>query len=168
MKRCWSTQRERTSSERARPARRRRISIGGIDGRAIPLEHVQKIAEFRAQLRRFLSQTERIGRRWGLTPQRYLLLLSIKGAADGSQRARLSDLAERLQVAPNTVTELAARAEEARLVRRQEDAADRRVVYLRLTADGERRLQGALIESEEYRRELAEAFALLAKTFRRT
>ena len=40
------------------------------------------VAEFRAALRGFLRTSERNARAAGLTPQRYLLLLMIKGAAD--------------------------------------------------------------------------------------
>ena len=42
------------------------------------------VAEFRAALRTFLRQSERVARQSGLTPQRYLLLLMIKGTPDGS------------------------------------------------------------------------------------
>jgi hypothetical protein len=40
------------------------------------------------------------------------------------------------------------------------------VVYLRLTPEGERRLDGALLENEQYRRELSQAFGVLAETYR--
>ena len=76
----------------------------------------------------------------GLTPQRYLLLLMIKGAPDRSQRSTVTDLAERLQLAQSTVTELVTRSVEAGLVERENSQADARVTYLRLTEEGERRL----------------------------
>lgn len=132
---------------------------------AMPLERVIHIAEFRAGLRTFLRHSERVVRNWGLTPQRYMLLLSIKGAPDGSERMSLTRLAERMKLSRNTVTELAARTEAAGLVEREPHESDQRVVYLRLTDEGERRLQGALAESDEYRRELIHAFEELAKTF---
>ena len=47
---------------------------------AITTSDVVAVAEFRAALRRFLRRTERIARQSGLTPQRYLLLLMVKGA----------------------------------------------------------------------------------------
>ena len=129
------------------------------------LERVQHIAEFRAGLRTFLRQSEQASRRSGLTPQRYLLLLMIKGAADGSERMSFSDLANRLKVSPNTVTELVTRAEHADLVRRERAEHDQRVVYVRLTPEGEKRLLNALAESDEYRRELVRAFEALAASF---
>jgi DNA-binding MarR family transcriptional regulator len=129
------------------------------------LERVQHIAEFRAGLRTFLRQSEQASRRSGLTPQRYLLLLMIKGAPDGSERMSFSDLADRLKVSPNTVTELVTRAEHVNLVRRERADHDQRVVYVRLTPHGEERLMNALAESDEFRRNLVRAFESLAASF---
>ena len=56
-------------------------------------EAAYRVAEFRAALRRFMRTTERNARSAGLTPQRYLLLLMIKGAADGSERSTVTELA---------------------------------------------------------------------------
>ena len=50
-------------------------------------EEVARVAEFRAALRRFLRTTERNAQAAGLTPQRYLLLLMIKGAPDLSEQS---------------------------------------------------------------------------------
>jgi DNA-binding MarR family transcriptional regulator len=61
------------------------------------------VAEFRAVLRQFLRRSERIARQAGLTPQRYLLLLMIKGAADGSEQSTETALAARLQLAQSSV-----------------------------------------------------------------
>ena len=103
-----------------------------------------RAAEFRAALRRFLRRSERIARSSGLTPQRYLLLLMIKGAPDGSEQSTVTELAERLQLAQSTVTELVRRAEEVGLVERETSAVDGRVAHLRLTEEGERRLVKAV------------------------
>jgi DNA-binding MarR family transcriptional regulator len=132
----------------------------------VPLERIMHIAEFRAGLRVFLRQSERIARRWDLTPQRYFLLLSIKGAPDGSERLSFTELAERLRLSRNAVTELVARAEESGLIEREPSEHDQRVIYLRVSAEGERRLYGVLVESEDYRRELIHAFEELTATFR--
>jgi len=132
----------------------------------MPLERVVRISEFRTGLRRFLRSSERVCRDWGLTPQRYLLLLSIKGAPDGSERLSFSQVAERVQLSRNTVSELCARAEAAGLVRREPSETDQRVTYLRLTEEGDRRLYGVLGESEEDRRALLAAFEDLTESFR--
>ena len=118
-------------------------------------------AEFRAALRRFLRRSERVARASGLTPQRYLLLLMIKGAPDGSEQSTVTELAERLQLAQSTVTELVSRAEEVGLVEREQSPADGRVAHLRLTEEGERRLGRAFASLAAEREQLRATFAYL-------
>src|SRR5919206_207724 len=124
-------------------------------------DEVARVAEFRAALRRFLRKSERSARRAGLTPQRHLLLLMIKGAADRSEQSTVTELAERLQLAQSTVTELVRRAEEAGLILREPSPVDGRVAHLRLTDEGEKRLRRSFTELATERRELREAFAHL-------
>jgi DNA-binding MarR family transcriptional regulator len=124
----------------------------------LSLDAVVHVAEFRAALRVFLRRSERIARACGLTPQRYLLLLMIKGAPNGSEQSTVTELAERLQLAQSTVTELVARAEETGLIDRETSPADGRVAYLRLTAEGERQLARAFTDLESERQDLLEAF----------
>jgi DNA-binding MarR family transcriptional regulator len=119
-----------------------------------PLEEYVRVAEFRAALRRFLRRTERIARDAGLTPQRYLLLLMIKGAPDGSERSTVTSLADRLQLAQSTVTELVGRAEEAGLLTREPSRADGRVAHIGLTERGEQLLAAAFTGLEAERRSL--------------
>lgn len=102
------------------------------------------IARFRSALRAFDSAAEEAARGAGLTPQRYLLLLMVKGAPDGDERATINDLAERLKVEPHTVTGAAGRAEKAGLVVREQCDQDRRRTWIRLTAEGEHRLAEAV------------------------
>lgn len=128
---------------------------------AIPTSDVVAVAEFRAALRQFLRRTERIARKSGLTPQRYLLLLMVKGARDGSERSTVTELAERLQLAQSTVTELVSRAEETGLLAREQSATDARVAYLRLTDEGERRLMQAFTGLAAERSNLRDTFAHL-------
>jgi DNA-binding MarR family transcriptional regulator len=122
------------------------------------------VAEFRAALRAFLRRTERIARQSGLTPQRYLLLLMIKGAVDGSERSTVTELAERMQLAQSTVTELVSRAEEAGLVEREQSRDDARVAHLRLAPEGERRLELAFTALATERANVRDAFSLLEQT----
>jgi len=67
----------------------------------------------------------------------------IKGAPNRKERSTVSELADRLQLAQHTVTELVSRAEQAGLVRRDQSGTDRRVTYVRLTPQGERKLTGS-------------------------
>ena len=131
-----------------------------IDGE-LTSEQVLPVAEFRAALRRFLRNAERTARSAGLTPQRYLLLLMIKGAADGSEQSTVTELAERLQLAQSTVTELVGRAEEIGLIERERSVADGRIAHLRLTPEGERRLAQSFTSNERERNALREAFTHL-------
>lgn len=120
-----------------------------------------RVADFRAALRAFLRKSERNARKSGLTPQRYLLLLMIKGAPDGSAKSTVTELAERLQLAQSTVTELVRRAEEIGLVAREQSDSDGRVTHLRLTDEGESRLLHAFMTNEQERHELQVAIARL-------
>jgi DNA-binding MarR family transcriptional regulator len=123
------------------------------------IDDVIGVAEFRAALRQFLRRSERVARQSGLTPQRYLLLLMIKGAPKGDGQSTVTELAERLQLAQSTVTELVRRAEDAGLVAREQSQGDARVAHLRLTDEGERRLNKSFTMLETERRQLREAFA---------
>ena len=114
------------------------------------------VAAFRTALRAFLRKSERLARANGLTPQRHLLLLMIKGAPDGSEQATITDLAARLQLAQSTVTELVSRAEDVGLLERERSTSDGRVAHLRLTAEGERRLAQVFDSHEEEREQLLE------------
>lgn len=102
------------------------------------------IAAFRAALRAFERGAEDAARAAGLTPQRYLLLLMVLGAPDGSERATVNEIATRLQVESHTITGAVIRAEEAGLVTREACEDDRRRTWVRATAEGRRRLDRAL------------------------
>src|SRR3954462_14036442 len=125
------------------------------------LTDVIAVADFRAALRGFMRQSERISRQYGLTPQRYSLLLMIKGSPSGREESTVTELSERLQLAQSTVTELVSRAEETGLVAREQSSADGRVAYLRLTEEGEQRLMRAFTSNEQERQELRAAIAHL-------
>ena len=122
----------------------------------------QATADLRAALRRFQRHSERIARHHGLTPQRHALLLMIKGAPDGSERSTVTQLAERLQLAQSTVTELVARAEAAGLIAREPDDTDGRISRLALTDGAERRLAATMSELGRERARLEELLSRLA------
>lgn len=147
-----STQSGNGKRRSARTSRR-----GGAEGSELSSDVVRATAAFRASLRRFERTSEQIGLERGLTPRRYLLLLMIKGSLDGSERATVSELTERLQLAQHTVTELVGRAENGGLIRRERSPDDGRVCYLRLTAEGERRLARAFSDLDTERRALMAA-----------
>jgi DNA-binding MarR family transcriptional regulator len=129
-----------------------------------PLEDFIAVAEFRTALRRFLRKSERVAHQSGLTPQRYLLLLMIKGSPDGREHSTVTELADKLQLAQSTVTELVSRAEEIGLIFREPSPVDARVAYLRLTSEGERRLASSFRGLATERAQLRDAVAQLAET----
>jgi DNA-binding MarR family transcriptional regulator len=128
------------------------------------VEDVMAVADFRAALRSFLRRSERVARSCGLTPQRHLLLMMIKGAPGGDEQSTVTELSERLQLAQSTVTELVHRAEEAGLIEREQSQRDARVAYLRLTAEGERRLMLSFTGLAAERENLRDAIAHLPDT----
>jgi DNA-binding MarR family transcriptional regulator len=105
----------------------------------ITLADHQALAEFRYQIRRFLTFSEREARATGIEPRQHQLLLAIKGLPSG-QRPTIRILAERLQVRHHSAVELANRLVERRLVTRRRGDVDGREVLLQITAQGERLL----------------------------
>ncbi|HMG43225.1 MAG TPA: MarR family transcriptional regulator [Acidimicrobiales bacterium] len=97
-----------------------------------PLEMASRLRLATARLARRLRQQSGTG----LTPSQYSLLVSI----DGHGPLTLGHLAKIEQVAPPTITRVAAKLEDDGLVVRQVDASDRRVVRVDVTAEGRRRL----------------------------
>jgi DNA-binding MarR family transcriptional regulator len=128
------------------------------------VEDVMAVADFRSALRQFLRRSERVARQCGLTPQRHLLLMMIKGAPGGDEQSTVTELSERLQLAQSTVTELVHRAEEAGLVEREQSPRDARVAYLRLTPEGERRLMESFTGLAAERDNRRDAIAHLPET----
>jgi DNA-binding MarR family transcriptional regulator len=131
------------------------------DRRPVSADEAIVVAAFRSALRSFLRSSERVARSNGLTPQRHLLLLMIKGAPDGTECATVTDLVERMELAQSTVTELVSRAEEAGLIEREPSTTDGRVAYLRLTEEGEKRLEKAFTHLEAERTQLRDTFTHL-------
>jgi DNA-binding MarR family transcriptional regulator len=106
----------------------------------------ERAARLREELIDFLSTTERITRKHGLTLERYQLLLMVKTAHDGDERASLAELRERLQLAQSSLVELVHRAETLGLVTRELSPRNRRAVYVALTNEGEQRLAAVVTE----------------------
>jgi DNA-binding MarR family transcriptional regulator len=105
------------------------------------LADYRALAEFRYQIRLFLSFSEHAARAAGMEPQQHQLLLAIKGLP-ADRRPTIKALAERLCVQHHTVVALVDQVEARKLVRRKRHAKDRREILLVLTAQGERILRG--------------------------
>jgi DNA-binding MarR family transcriptional regulator len=85
----------------------------------------------------------------------------VKGASNGEERSTVTELAQRLQLAQSTVTELVSRAEDAGLIAREQSQTDARVAHLRLTREGERRLERAFTALGTERAQLRAAISEL-------
>jgi DNA-binding MarR family transcriptional regulator len=116
----------------------------------------EQLLAFRDQLRRFLHWSEQQSLAHGVTPAQYQLLLAIRGHPAGAPA--IKDVAEHLLLQHNSVVGLIDRAVGAGLVERYPDPRSQRVVRLRLTALGARKLRTLaalhLAEVRRLRREL--------------
>lgn len=99
-----------------------------------------RLLALRTALRRFEQWSAEQARAAGLTPAQHQLLLAIKGH-DDPRGPTVSDVAEYLLLRHHSVVGLVDRAEEAALITRRRDADDQRVVRLKLTRTGLRRLR---------------------------
>ena len=102
----------------------------------LSLHDYRALADFRYQLRRFLSFSNEAARVAGLEPRQHQLLLAVKGMPEGVE-ATVGTIAERLQTQHHSTVELVDRMENRGLVRRLRSAGDRRRVLVSLTARGE-------------------------------
>jgi len=95
------------------------------------IPRLAELAEFRYQLRTFLSFSESASEACGIAAQQYQLMQVI-GAARGDRQVSISYLAERMILRHNSTVELVDRAERAGLVERRNDEQDlrRSLVYL--------------------------------------
>jgi DNA-binding MarR family transcriptional regulator len=107
--------------------------------RQLTREDYENLLAFRTGLRRFLHWSQTQAGAAGLTPAQHQLLLAIKGHRGGKAPA-VGDLAGYLLLRHHSTVELVGRAEAAGLVERWGDEDDGRVTRVRLTTDGERRL----------------------------
>jgi DNA-binding MarR family transcriptional regulator len=97
----------------------------------------RRLLGFRDGLRRFLHWSEEQAKAVGLTGSQHQLLLAVRG--HGSPPS-ISEVAEHLLLRHHSAVELIDRAERSGLVERLPDVEDQRVVRLRLTAAGDRKL----------------------------
>jgi DNA-binding MarR family transcriptional regulator len=112
----------------------------------------RRLLLFRSGIRRFLSWSEEQATAMGVTPAQHQLMLAIRGdeKPDGPT---IGDVADALVLRHNSAVGLVDRAVDADLVVRVVDEHDSRVVRLRLSALGARRLrQLSRAHLEELRR----------------
>jgi DNA-binding MarR family transcriptional regulator len=106
------------------------------------------LAEFLYQIRKFLRFSEEAARAAGLEPQQHQLLLAVKGMPDGT-RARIGEIAERLQIQHHSTVELVDRLEQNGYVNRKRSDRDKREVLIVLTPKAERALRELSMQHHE-------------------
>jgi len=147
--------------------------ISGGDTKARPRggarpagSYYRAMAEFRYQIRRFLSFSERVAQAAGVEPQQHQLMLCVRGLPPGL-RPTIRTLADRLLLKHHSVVELVDRSERQGLVRRVADRHDRRQVLVEVTPKGERILHRVFSQNRERLRsqshELSDALARIAR-----
>lgn len=99
----------------------------------------ERLLTFRTRLREFDHWSQAAAAELGLSHAQHQLLLAVRGHGE-APGPTIGDLAAYLLVKPHTASELVARAEALGLVARVGDAADSRVVRVRLTQEGQDRL----------------------------
>ena len=122
----------------------------------------ESLAAFRYALRQFLRFSEQAAKMAGVSPQQHQALLAIKGFPGGHQ-PRVRELAERLQLRHHSTVELVDRMARLKLVAREGSERDRREVFVRLTARGERVLEKLSSAHEEQLRRIGPELAALLK-----
>jgi DNA-binding MarR family transcriptional regulator len=110
-----------------------------------------KLLALRTGLRTFERWSEQQARAAGLSPAQHQLLLAIRGHSD-RRGPTIGEVADYLLLRHHSVVGLVDRAESAGLVTRARSPEDHRVVRLRLTRTGARRLDAL---SEQHVEELA-------------
>jgi DNA-binding MarR family transcriptional regulator len=111
------------------------------EGKTLKLPHYRGLAEFRYQIRKFVSFSEAAARKAGLEPPQHQLLLAIRGLPP-SKRATLVVLAERMCLDVESCGAVADVLLAKRLVKWIASPSDRREMLLALTPAGQRVLRG--------------------------
>jgi DNA-binding MarR family transcriptional regulator len=113
------------------------------------IPHLVELAEFRYQLRAFLSFSEAASETCGIAAQQYQLMQVIAATPEG-RSASISYLAERMILRHNSAVELVDRAERAGMVRRRNDEQDLRRSLVELTPSGREILERLVAQHLEY------------------
>jgi DNA-binding MarR family transcriptional regulator len=125
------------------------------------------LARFRYELRKFQAFSKAAAKAAGLTPQQHQALLIVRGFSDHGP-VSVGDLAEFLLIRPHTAVELVDRMTRLELFARVIDGADGRRVLVKLTKEGERRLQKLSQTNLKELRAIGPTLTRMLETFRNT
>ncbi len=105
------------------------------DATSFTMARTKPLADFRYELRKFLSFSEASAERHGVATQQYQLMQVI-AAMPEDKVPSITYLADRMVLRHNSMVELVDRAERAGLVKRSTDATDLRRSIVTLTDEG--------------------------------
>lgn len=129
----------------------------------LTLAEYRALAELRYRIRRFQHFSEGAARAAGLEPQQHQLLLAVRGMPGGRAPA-IGDIAERLQLAPNSTQELVRRTEQRGLIKTRRADKDHRQVLISLTPSGRSSLRKlSMAHIDELRSQAAELTSWLER-----
>jgi DNA-binding MarR family transcriptional regulator len=106
-----------------------------VSGGDLTAEDYRHLAEFRRQIRQFLSFSDSVARQSGIEPRQHQLLLALKGLPP-NVKPTIGDLASRLFIKHHSAVELVNRLAKAGLVARIQGKDDRREIHIHMTAAG--------------------------------
>jgi DNA-binding MarR family transcriptional regulator len=123
------------------------------------------LAQFRYELRKFQAFSKAAAKAAGLTPQQHQALLAVRGFSNPGP-VSVGDLAEFLLIQPHTAVELVDRMTRLELLTRVVDQSDGRRVLVKLTREGERRLQKLSQTNLKELRAIGPTLTRMLETFR--
>ena len=123
------------------------------------------LARFRYELRKFQAFSKAAADQAGLTPQQHQALLTIRGFSN-QEPVSVGDLADFLFIRHHTAVGLVDRMTKLELLTRVVDDADGRRVLVKLTKEGERRLQKLSQANLKELRAIGPTLARMLDTFR--
>lgn len=120
-----------------------------------PLEHVADIEKSLRHIAAIIKQKGReILNQYAITPPQFVGLQWLYELGDMT----IGELSGKMYLACGTTTDLIDRMQKNELVERVKDPADRRVVRIHLSFEGERIIQEVITKRQEYLRDMFESF----------
>jgi DNA-binding MarR family transcriptional regulator len=147
----------RPADARASDASNGRETSGAVDYAAL--------ARFRYELRKFQAFSKAAAKKAGLTPQQHQALLTVRGFSN-PDLISVGDLADFLLIQHHTAVELVDRMTRLELLTRVIDTTDGRRVLVKLTKEGEKRLQKLSQTNLKELRAIGPTLTRMLETFR--
>mgnify|MGYP002423812101 FL=1 len=159
-------QSKRRSIKTTRPAKTRPVKKNRpVASASMGTADYEALARFRYQIRQFLTFSEEAAHQSGLTSPQHQAMLAIKGFSKQGA-VTVGKLAEFLLIKHHTAVELTDRMTKLGLLSREVDQDDGRRVLLKLTREGEQRLQPLSKVHRDELRSASAPSARILKSFR--